>query len=506
MPELHQRVVEPVAVVKPVKDESAFQGWSYKQDTLSVKQIYATPFNRTKTVTLDFGEHLTGYCTIHIRTANRTWDAPSRLRMTFGEVPAELNTPFDPWRGGLSRGWMQDQTVEILEDDMDTTITLRRRLSMRYLKIELLASSPGYEFAIDRVEFKAVSSAGELQTHLPSDMPQIYQDICRVATNTLRECMQTVYEDGPKRDHRLWIGDLYLEALANRYTFRQFQLTKRCLYLFAGLAREDGILQCNLFEYPQPHAQDSYMPSYNMLYIATLLDYLQDTRDVDTARDLWPLCRLQMEDVLSFVDDEGIFRTDKKPAWIFFDWRQGLDINACMQACTIDALQRMCILAGELGVEDQVAHYPRIAKQMKKAAREQMYDRKAGVVKSGPKGQVSVLSQTWMVRAGVLNAKEGSKAISTALSTDGVVMPGTPYATHYLIEAMLLCGMEQEACRYLTSYWGGMVRKGADTFWEAYDPEDDFLSPYNFFPVNSYCHAWSCTPVYFIHRYPEVFK
>jgi hypothetical protein len=23
--------------------------------------------------------------------------------------------------------------------------------------------------------------------------------------------------------------------------------------------------------------------------------------------------------------------------------------------------------------------------------------------------------------------------------------------------------------------------------------QDDFLSPYKFFPVNSYCHAWSCT-------------
>ena len=58
---------------------------------------------------------------------------------------------------------------------------------------------------------------------------------------------------------------------------------------------------------------------------------------------------------------------------------------------------------------------------------------------------------------------------------------------------------------YLTDYWGGMVEKGADTFWEAYDPRNDYISPYNFHPLNSYCHAWSCTPVYFIHTWPEVF-
>jgi hypothetical protein len=53
----------------------------------------------------------------------------------------------------------------------------------------------------------------------------------------------------------------------------------------------------------------------------------------------------------------------------------------------------------------------------------------------------------------------------------------------------------------LTSYWGGMIEKGADTFWEVYDPTNDFLSPYNSAIINSYCHAWSCTPVYFLRKY-----
>jgi hypothetical protein len=51
-----------------------------------------------------------------------------------------------------------------------------------------------------------------------------------------------------------------------------------------------------------------------------------------------------------------------------------------------------------------------------------------------------------------------------------------------------------------------MIKKGADTFWEVYDPADEFKSPYGFFPVNSYCHAWSCTPVYFIRKYPKIFQ
>ncbi|MBQ5983616.1 MAG: hypothetical protein IKH49_01515 [Bacteroidales bacterium] len=95
--------------------------------------------------------------------------------------------------------------------------------------------------------------------------------------------------------------------------------------------------------------------------------------------------------------------------------------------------------------------------------------------------------------------------IRTALETDDCVMPGSPYATHFLIEAMLLSGMNEEAKAYLTDYWGGMVRKGFDTFPEAYDPADELFSPYHFVPLNSNCHAWSCTPVYFIQAYPDVF-
>ena len=65
------------------------------------------------------------------------------------------------------------------------------------------------------------------------------------------------------------------------------------------------------------------------------------------------------------------------------------------------------------------------------------------------------------------------------------------------MEAMIQCGMGQEAKEKLTSYCGGMVKKAADTFWEVYDPQNDFLSPYNSYPVNSYYHAWSCTPVFY---------
>jgi hypothetical protein len=83
-------------------------------------------------------------------------------------------------------------------------------------------------------------------------------------------------------------------------------------------------------------------------------------------------------------------------------------------------------------------------------------------------------------------------------------MPLNLYLYHYIVEAMLQCGLEREAFGLLENYWGGMISCGATTFWEVFDTDDFFLSPYNDHRINSYCHAWSCTLAYFIRK--KVFR
>jgi hypothetical protein len=43
-----------------------------------------------------------------------------------------------------------------------------------------------------------------------------------------------------------------------------------------------------------------------------------------------------------------------------------------------------------------------------------------------------------------------------------------------------------------------MVEARADTFWECFDAENAKASPYGDVRNNSFCHAWSCTPTYFL--------
>lgn len=87
------------------------------------------------------------------------------------------------------------------------------------------------------------------------------------------------------------------------------------------------------------------------------------------------------------------------------------------------------------------------------------------------------------------------------ITVEKAKQPVTPYMRHYVTEAMLKLDMKDEAVQYLKKFWGGMLECGADTFWEAYIPDDLDFSPYEDRMINSLCHAWSCTPSYFIRKY-----
>ncbi|WP_214070563.1 glycoside hydrolase [Mucilaginibacter sp. dw_454] len=505
-PVLQETIKKPIGIVRMEKDASAFQGWK-AVSAGGMDQLYNSSFNKKNSgIVVDFGEHLTGYCTITLKTRRSDMDAPLRLKLTFGEVPAELMTPFDPYPGGLSRAWLQDETITVTV--LPATITIPRRVAFRYLKIDWLGSSSNFEFGIADISFKASTSVTVTPSALSASTSPVIKDIDRVGLNTLKECMQTVYEDGPKRDRRLWIGDTYLESLANNYSFHNDKLTKRCLYMLAGLANDDGLLNADVFEYPEPHAQKTDLLDYCFLYNVALKEYVAATGDKQTGLDLWPVAKKQLDIARKYALPDGMMDYEKanREWWVFFDWKDGLDKQAPLQGITIFTLNQTYELAKLLGKESEVADLPAFAKKLKDAAHKNLYDKSSGLFVSGKDKQISYGSQAWMILSGVASKPEAQRALKALPGVSNAVKPGAPYMYHYYIAALIASGLDAEAKQAMIDYWGGMIKKGADTFWEVYDPNDDFKSPYGFFPVNSYCHAWSCTPVYFIRKYPEIFQ
>ncbi len=483
--------------VAPVADPEAFQGWRL-DDAGPASQLATRTLARGDHATLDFGEHLVGYLRLHLEPVGRAMDAPLRLKLVFGEVPAEVCEPFDPFTGQLSRAWLQDEVVTI--DAIAGPLTLPRRYAFRYLRIEVVDTSPNYRIRIDAVVCESVTSAGATPPPLPSGTPAEVVALDRVSLRTLANCMQTVFEDGPKRDRRLWSGDLRLQALTNYASFGDTTLVKRCLYLFAGLARADGLVPACVFETPEPTRGHEFILDYTALFPAILLDYAHASRDLETARDLWPVAKTQLEFALAHLNADGLF-VDPGNWWLFIDWKDGLDKQAAIHGVLCYAVRRTLELARLIGREAEVAHLPGLAPRMAAAARAQLLDPATGLFVSGAKRQVSWASQAWLVIGGVMTPAEGAHAFRALEADPTALRPAGPYLWHHVVEAMLICGLEREALALLRSYWGAMIALGATTFWEVFDPADQRLSPYRSHHLNSYCHAWSCTPAYFIRGF-----
>ena len=511
-PAIHKTVHHPLQEVTIVKDANAFQGYKAVK-TGNIDDLYCQSFKKKKEVIVDFGEHLVGNVSFKIKDIGSMQDAVLRFKVTFGEVPSDLALPIEPYTGGLSRGWLQDFTCDV---SYDGCFRFNRRITARYMKIEAVGTSTYSDFCFDNITFEATTSAGESKAKLAATTPQIFKDIARVSENTLRDCMQGVFEDGPKRDQRLWMGDLYLQALANTASFQQYDVTKRCLYLLAGLANPDnGLLYSNMVEYPKPHAQKTFFVDYALSYVLTLDDYLKATGDVATAKDLWPVVKNQINAVLSQAIDKNHLYVNTAYQYpgmmasiVFFDWAPvTLDNHAAIQGLLIYAMEHAQDIAKRIGTSQDVKDYPSIIKQLRQAGKRAYWDASRKLVVSGAEKQNSYTGTSWTILGGIISGKEAQQAIKSVMKNPKAIKPGTPYANHFLVQAMLNCGLKQEAKKYVEQYWGGMVRLGADTFWEYYVPDNQLFSSYNGYTLlNSYCHAWSCTPIYFIVNYPEIFQ
>ena len=498
IPTLHETVVPPVTRIDIVPDASALHGWKSTPNDATLQSLPDTALGKGDSVTLDFGVHLVGHLRFRIRSDRWFNDSPVRLRLIFGETLAELAEPFDPYPGELSRAWLQDVQVDV--DELPANIHLSRRYAFRYVRVDIVDTSPQFKVQITDIECVSITSAGPDLGRPPTSADLAAIDA--VSLRTLANCMQTVFEDGPKRDRRLWLGDLRLQALTNYVSFKNYDLVKRCLLLHAGLARtEDGVVPACIFERPEPAMGHAFILDYTALFGPTLLDYVTASGDIALGEELWPVAATQIDTCLRYVDGTDWLFHDPGNWWLFVDWRADLHKEASVHAIIVYALRRTAELARLIGRPAESVDLDTTAESMSVAARRQLRS-DDGLYVSGLDRQVSWATQAWMILAGIPESQADASGLFDALAaTPNAVPPAGPYLWHYVVEALLACGRTKQALDLLRSYWGAMVDRGATTFWEVFDPANEYLSPYNSHLINSYCHAWSCTPAYFLRRH-----
>ena len=447
-------------------------------------------------ILLDLGEHAVGYFSFAFDRVDVFVDAPVRLNIKFDEDMREINDDFSQYNGVLSKTWLQEEVINL---DFPQKITMPRRYACRYIKITVERTTR--PIRLFDFSFRASTSADVTVLKSSTTEDALLNKIDLVATNTLKECMQTFFEDGPKRDRRLWIGDLRLEALVNYYTFNNLEIVRRCLYLFAAGERNNlGFLPSFVYETPYYHSGATHIEDYALLYVVSVCDYYEHTGDTDTVNDLLEICKSQLESFKATLDKNLI--ATKQDGWFaFIDWCPGLECVTALQGVYLYTLERFSKLLKVIG-DVEYKKYSDLISEVRSASKKHLYDeRKNMFVNALDNSQLSVHSQVWMILGGVITGEEAKSLLVSCLDNKDFKQPVTPYMRHYVIEALLKLDMKDDAVQYLKKFWGGMVELGADTFWEAYIPEDLDFSPYDDRMINSLCHAWSCTPSYFIRKY-----
>ena len=469
-----------------------------------VKPITGVPTNVLKdgdSVVFDFGNHYVGRVKLGLSSVGSHQDAPAFIKVKFCEAERELHEDSADYHGWISKGWIQEEWMHV--DVLPAHLELPRRYAFRYVKVEVLAVSGKYSLVIDSVEADTITSAKDGSLKSCECLTETEKRIDEVATRTLRNCMQDVFEDGPKRDRRLWIGDLRLQALANYATYGQNDLVKRCLYLFAGTADDNGRVRSCLFTEPEIEGDDTYMFDYSLFFIDTLLSYYKETKDIDTVLDLYDTAVRQLIIAKESFDENHVMKDSDVLGWCFLDWNLALNKQTGAQAVYIYSERAMIELANivlEHGSKNVTAQDIEMMKEdvAKKvlAAREVLFDKDKNLFVSGEGKQISYAANVWAILAHIWDEDKNREILNALAKESDAEMMVTPYMHHHYVAALLSCGEKEKAYNHMISYWGDMVEKGADTFYELYNPENPFESPYGSSIVNSYCHAWSCTPTY----------
>ena len=447
------------------------------------------PLRESDSIVLDFGNHFVGRLTLRLRSEGSHPDAPAWLRIKFCENSRELNETLEGYRGWISKGWVQQEQVHV--DVLPAMLAMPRRYAFRYVRIDVLALSSRYSLVIEDACADTTTSAGDTAVEALRG-EEWEKAIDRAALRTLRSCMQDVFEDGPKRDRRLWLGDLRLQALANSVTYRHFSLVKRCLYLFAYAADSEGRIPACLFTEPRVEGDDTYMFDYSLFFIPVLMDYTQASGDAETLRDLMPLALHQLALAeKQFDPDTQLIRDSDQLGWCFVDWNLRLNKQCCAHAIWVYCAQAALRMRKDPALAALI-------ETRKNAMRIHLYDREQHLFVSGMDRQISWASQVWAILAGVVAGGEARACLDAAAACPEALDMVTPYMMHHYVEALGLAGRRQQARQTIRDYWGAMVARGADTFWELFNPANPDESPYGSPVVNSYCHAWSCTPTWFL--------
>lgn len=303
---------------------------------------------------------------------------------------------------------------------------------------------------------------------------------------TLHLCMHDFLLDGIKRDRLPWAGDLAMDLLVDAYSFSDNELVRRSLVALgrAGIKEKDinGIVDYSLWWII---SQDQYQ-----LYYA----------DKQYLKQEWPNIKETLNYLSSLCDSTG-FLVPRKDTWLFIDWVKQEKWTA-LQVLWWWAQNSGAKLAERVGDVDAARYWNNRTKSLKVELMQSVYDfnKKIWLSKKNLGSEKSRYPNFLAIVSG-LATPDQYEGIRRLLEDEKVESVGSPYMAGFEMMALSQLGNTNYILNHVKDYWGGMINRGATTFWEAFDKNDSTNKQYSYYGrpyAKSLCHAWSAGPTAFL--------
>lgn len=314
--------------------------------------------------------------------------------------------------------------------------------------------------------------------------------IFAVAAHTFMLCSGAFFLDGIKRDKWIWGGDAYQSMLVNRYLTGDREIEKRTLIALRG---NDPVT-----------THVNTILDYSMLWILSVEVYFDSYGDRDFVDFLWPKMESLTALLLSQREEHG-FVVGRKRDWVFIDWADfDRDGPLCAEQMLLaEALRVMARFAPADKRESYAREREALLRQLERC----YWDaEKAAYIDSFTSGKRHVTrhANIFAILFDIADAERKQLLAQSVLFNDAIPAITTPYFRFFELEALCRLGCLNEVLREIKAYWGGMLRLGAVTFWEEFDPAKPLEQQYEMYgdPFGkSLCHAWAASPIYLLARY-----
>ncbi|KAA2240788.1 Bacterial alpha-L-rhamnosidase [Chitinophaga agrisoli] len=371
----------------------------------------------------------------------------------------------------------------------DSTMPLSK--AFRYVHIQYDAN-----VQIDSVsmlyEFLPVANRGSFRCS-DEELNKIWD----VAAYTLHLNTREFFIDGIKRDRWIWSGDAYQSFLMNYYLFFDSPTVSRTLLALRG---KDPV-----------SSHINTIMDYTFYWFLGIYDYYLYTGDQSFIQQFYPRMQSLIDFCLQRRNKDGMLE-GQAGDWVFIDWADGLSKQGEVsfeQLLFCRSLETMALCADIVKDGKGAAQYKQLATDLRAKLFDYYWDaNKQGLVHSRingkPTSYVTRYTNMFSIFFDYLNEAQKQGVKQHVLLNDSVQQITTPYMRFYELEALCAMGEQDYVLKEMKDYWGGMLKLGATSFWEKYDPKEKGAEHYAMYgrPFGrSLCHAWGASPIYLLGKY-----